>query len=272
MQSKSITPSESLPLDSAGVEVYDYMVESLERDGTEKPPEALMHMHVRGYRNSKNRKADTYDKLKEVISLRKKHELDSIMEKEWNHKLTEKDCNELWSLKVYGQDPEGHPIVFDKCGCMEKKLVKEHFLKDEDGKKMLMDYYFRFCEKLDKIKAEKTKRGGKMLYQHVMVIDVAKAGIGDLSLAKKVIGDLITLSQKLYPESLKKMYIVNAGWLFQAAFKIVSIFLDKETEQKIAMHGKKWHKELAKDGIQIDQIPQSWGGKGDESVSDLRFN
>ena len=48
----------------------------------------------------------------------------------------------------------------------------------------------------------------------------------------------IGISQKYYPETLEKMFIINAPWLFRTIWTIVKGWLHKNTSRKISMHKK----------------------------------
>jgi hypothetical protein len=49
----------------------------------------------------------------------------------------------------------------------------------------------------------------------------------------------VAIDQHYYPETLYKMFIVNAPWIFRALWKIVSPWIDPQTRERICMGGDK---------------------------------
>lgn len=65
---------------------------------------------------------------------------------------------------------------------------------------------------------------------------------------KKKVYEFIKLTsavgQNYYPEILGQMFIVNAGFLFKAAWTVIKAFLDDKTKKKITSIGKDYPKKL----------------------------
>ncbi|CAK9022931.1 Phosphatidylinositol/phosphatidylcholine transfer protein SFH1 (Phosphatidylinositol transfer protein 1) (AtPITP1) (Protein CAN OF WORMS1) (Protein SEC FOURTEEN HOMOLOGS 1) (AtSFH1) (Protein SHORT ROOT HAIR 1) [Durusdinium trenchii] len=51
--------------------------------------------------------------------------------------------------------------------------------------------------------------------------------------ANKMVNSLISIAQDYYPETLQKSFVINAPWLFNAAWKVISPWLDKNTKAKV---------------------------------------
>ena len=77
----------------------------------------------------------------------------------------------------------------------------------------------------------------------------------------------INISQDNYPETLGKMYIINAGMLFSAVWTIVKPFLDPVTQSKIVIISGSGKKELKKE---IDEyyLPEFLGGKFNNNINE----
>jgi len=81
-----------------------------------------------------------------------------------------------------------------------------------------------------------SKRLGRRIYKHIFVFDLA--GIGMKHLSRNLISFLkpiFDLGQVYYPESLFRMYLVNAPLIFWGTWKIISGLIDPETREKIGV-------------------------------------
>ena len=65
-----------------------------------------------------------------------------------------------------------------------------------------------------------------------------------------------------YPESLWKLYIINAPYLFRSLWGVIRMWLDPMTQKKIHILGGKsqYQKELERSGFALDQLPVWCGG------------
>jgi CRAL/TRIO domain/CRAL/TRIO, N-terminal domain len=77
---------------------------------------------------------------------------------------------------------------------------------------------------------------------------------------------LINMYQCFYAERLHRCYILNANWLYHAAFKIVSAFLSKETKDKICICSTSEEFPLLQ-YFDRDQLQKRYGG-----TNDFRFD
>eukprot|EP00483_Globobulimina_turgida_P002906 UN02911 len=76
---------------------------------------------------------------------------------------------------------------------------------------------------------------------------------------RNLIKDIITDESNLWPNTLEKMYIINAPWPFRFAWKIISNFIHPITVAKIDILGSDYINTLKK-RIALDEIPKSYGG------------
>lgn len=267
MAGLSVNPKveESHPLDEEGKKVYDYLKAhwKIHPDfGKVNIHEQTFNMHVIGYRKEKPRREVTLEKFNEAIELRKKFNTNEILEEKWPFEFTEEQVLEIWPMFLYGRGPEGRVIMWDACGNMDPDKAKEHFLKEPGQKEMLKKFYIKFMERLNRTKQNLATEKGHLMYKHLAVFDVKELSLWKVKQVKDILGSLIKNSQKMYPESLKKMYLINTGWFFRACWKVISFFVDKQTQEKINLLGSDWIKTMEADGVALDQIPEAWGGKG----------
>lgn len=67
----------------------------------------------------------------------------------------------------------------------------------------------------------------------IVYINLAKLTMSDLEKHKEFIKDISVLLKSKYPDKLTKCYIHNAPFVFSQIFNIVSLFIDKDTQNKI---------------------------------------
>jgi len=258
---------ETKPFDEESEAIYKMLKKKVEEEKIDPPPDEMMlHMHVIGYRNEKHRAKTTWEKLKYVMETRKKEKYDTLPDQKWPYEFPEEEILKIWPMFIYGRDPMGHPIMYDKAGCLDLKKVQEHLVANDEQKEMLRYFYKRFLERLNRVKQQISKDKGSLIYKQCCVMDMKELGIMQLNQVKKIVGEIISIAQEMYPESLYRMYLINTGWFFRACWAVISLFVDAQTQKKIQMVGTGWIKTLEKDGISRDQIPKSWGGDGTEDV------
>ena len=142
-------------------------------------------------------------------------------------------------------DKHGNTIYIESTGlCDVEKMLKigtEPFLKN----------HVRINEKcID------SKTGKRLVILDLLGLNSSMLGSGGFALLKK----MIDLDQRHYPESMYKMFIINAPWLLSTAFEVVKPWLDPMTLSKIQILGEDYKEILLKD-IGIDQLPFYLGGK-----------
>ena len=78
---------------------------------------------------------------------------------------------------------------------------------------------------------------------------------------RHLVADVIDDESNLFPDTLHKMFIINAPLPFRLAWKIISNFVHPITVEKIQILGHDYLKKVTKD-IDITQLPPSYKGKG----------
>mmetsp|Transcript_10813 Transcript_10813/g.16280 ORF Transcript_10813/g.16280 Transcript_10813/m.16280 type:complete len:472 (-) Transcript_10813:179-1594(-) len=162
------------------------------------------------------------------------------------------------SLFIYGQDKEGHPVIWDD-GTAYSKDAKLGIFK-HDMKRCRM-FRSRIMRRVHNLKLSASQRYGRMIYKHCLVMDLAKFN------AKQFVKDR-TFHQintkeltDLFPECMHRLYIINAPWAFRSAWKVIQTFMHPITVEKTKILGKDYIDELQRD-INLDMIPFAFGGIG----------
>ena len=107
----------------------------------------------------------------------------------------------------------------------------------------------------------------------VSVLDLNGIGMGHTgSKFTEPARALMDIDQWFYPESMQKMYIVNAPWVFKMIWKVVRPWLHPITQEKIHVCGSNFLKEFEADGITKDHLPECIGGTGTDLLAEFEAN
>uniref|UniRef100_A0A8B9DKI9 SEC14-like protein 2 n=1 Tax=Anser cygnoides TaxID=8845 RepID=A0A8B9DKI9_ANSCY len=101
---------------------------------------------------------------------------------------------------------------------------------------------------------------GKKIEMVLMVYDCEGLGLKHLwKPAVEAYGELLSMFEENYPESLKRLFIVKAPKIFPVAYNLVKHFLSEDTRKKVVVLGSDW-KEVLQKYIDPAQIPVEYGG------------
>ena len=77
--------------------------------------------------------------------------------------------------------------------------------------------------------------------------------------ARKLVKTSSSIGSDNYPETMNRMFIINAPFMFRAAWSVIKGFLDKKTIAKISIHGDNYTTELF-EVVDPDNVPEYLGG------------
>ena len=82
---------------------------------------------------------------------------------------------------------------------------------------------------------------------------------------KNILKAIMSIGNLYFPESLYKMYLVNAPFIFTAIWNIISPWLHPITKAKIRIVKSKdeARKKMLEDGVDIEVVPSFLGGKSE---------
>ncbi|KAL2645380.1 hypothetical protein R1flu_012967 [Riccia fluitans] len=203
------------------------------------------------------RKGDR-DKAKEMwanmLQWRKEYGANTIEE--------EFDYRELEEVRMYypqghhGVDKEGRPVYIERIGKVDavklmhvttlERYLRYHVLEFEKT----LNWKFPACSIAAK----------RPICSTTTILDVAGVGLKNFGKSAR---DLIIGIQKIdndnYPETLHRMFIINAGPGFKLLWNTVKTFLDPKTTTKIHVLGNKYQSKLL-EIIDSSELPEFLGG------------
>jgi len=104
-------------------------------------------------------------------------------------------------------------------------------------------------------------------YECVCVIDLANLSASNVTKrALNIVKVQSQIDSICFPETLNKMYIINAPSFFAMTWKIIKGYVDARTATKVEIISsrKKWEKVL-KEVINVDELPCDYGGSGENT-------
>ncbi|VAH10076.1 unnamed protein product [Triticum turgidum subsp. durum] len=157
----------------------------------------------------------------------------------------------------HGVDKDGRPIYVELIGKVDANKVLQVTTIDRYVK-----YHVKEFEKCFQMRFPACSIAAKRhLDSCTTILDVQGVGLKNFS---KCARELITRLQKIdsdnYPETLCRMYIINAGQGFKMLWGTIKSFLDPKTASKIHVLGTKYQNKLL-EIIDESELPEFFGGK-----------
>ncbi|KAI8084267.1 CRAL-TRIO domain-containing protein [Gilbertella persicaria] len=153
-------------------------------------------------------------------------------------------------------DKEGHPILIDRTGYHNTKEMGNNITTLE-----MTNFQISANEFLNRvIMPEGSERAGKPIHSETIIFDCTNMSLWQFHMSAfthlKAIAEIV---QNYYPETLHRLFIVNAPSAFVVMFKVIKPWLNARTLEKIHVLGNNYQSILLK-YIEPENLPDFLGG------------
>jgi hypothetical protein len=168
----------------------------------------------------------------------------------------QRQVHELYPRYYHKTDKVGRPVYIEQLNSLDvNKLFKittqERLLKKYVREyEKLLNYRFKAC----------SVKSGHHIDQGTSIIDLKGVPLSQFNQVRKVLSSVSSIASNYYPETMGKMFIINAPTLFTAIWTIIKGMLDEATVAKIKVLGSSYQSELL-DVIPAENLQVQFGGK-----------
>ncbi|KAJ1547968.1 cytosolic factor, phosphatidylinositol/phosphatidylcholine transfer protein, partial [Nowakowskiella sp. JEL0078] len=167
-----------------------------------------------------------------------------------------KEVHSIYPRYYHKTDKIGRPLYIEFLGNLDvKKLMS---VTDIDR---VLQYHIREYEKLNRYRLPScSEKKGSHIEQCCTILDLKGVRLSEFNNVRKIVQRLSQIAQDYYPETLGKMFIINAPTLFTGIWAVVRNFLDENTLNKISVMSSGYQKSLLEE-IDENSLPSIYGGK-----------
>jgi hypothetical protein len=196
------------------------------------------------------------------------NDLENIIDSYPDDPLYQK-IKDFWPGSATGEfyTKDGWPVYYERIGIVDPKYLFNQIATKEQ----LTRYHCYEQETRERIRHELHDKHGYTIGA-IFVQDLN--GLGWKHLTKETMDCLKLVSfvdQNNFPESVRKMYIINAPSMFTAIWKLIKPMIDKRTITKLSIMGSGYEEEL-RALIPLEELPVWAGGMNDRVAMPVNFH
>ncbi|KAJ3317039.1 cytosolic factor, phosphatidylinositol/phosphatidylcholine transfer protein [Blyttiomyces sp. JEL0837] len=166
------------------------------------------------------------------------------------------EVKKIYPRFYHKTDKMGRPIYFEILGNLDTKKL---FMITTSER--LVTAYVREYEKTIRYRLPACSQYAKKpLEQGTTILDLKSVPLTQFNNVRKIIQQVSKIAQDYYPETLGRMFLINAPTLFTTVWTVVKPMLDENTVAKISVLGSSYQKALL-ECIDEGCLPVEYGGK-----------
>ncbi|GJP30958.1 hypothetical protein CLOM_g7520 [Closterium sp. NIES-68] len=156
----------------------------------------------------------------------------------------------------HGVDREGRPVYIELIGRVDATKVLSITTMER-----FLQYHVKEFERTFALKFPACSLAAKRhIDQTTSILDVAEMGMKNFSAdARKFLAMVSKVDSDNYPETLNRLFVINAGFAFRSLWSGIKGMLDPKTAAKIQVLGTDYQKKLF-EAIDPSQLPEFFGG------------
>ncbi|KAF0685026.1 Aste57867_23055 [Aphanomyces stellatus] len=198
---------------------------------------------------------DSVKMLEDTLAWRKQNDVASVLDRP----LPQEKMNALRKFHPQGEhgvDREGNILYVERIGYLDAEALMKNVTMEDAVLYHIQKYELQHHVTFAQASVEQKRIVNKM----TVIYDLENIGMQTF---KKVVFDFIkqtsAIGQDHYPDTLNRVFVVNAPFFFFTTWKIIEVFLNPTTRKKIQFLGSGFKKELVKH-IDPSQLPKWLGG------------